>query len=69
MAIYLIKYTVHLLWESFYAGATIPSSLNPLAIVNSERPCDALIVEVTGMSAEYAKPPVNPIKWSELPVV
>lgn len=41
----------------------------PRAIVNSERPCDALIVEVTGMSAEYAKPPVNPIKWSELPVV
>jgi len=34
-----------------------------------ERPCDALIVEVTGVSAEYAKPPVNPIKWRELPVV
>lgn len=39
------------------------------SIVDCERPRDALIVEVTGMRAEYAKPPVNPIKWSELPVV
>lgn len=29
----------------------------PPAIVNSDRPCDALIVEVTGISTEYAKPP------------
>lgn len=69
---FIYPYTLHPLWEYF----TIPSRLNtptpptsPRAIVNSERPCDALIVEVTGMSAEYAKPPVNPIKWSELPVV
>lgn len=62
-------YTLHLLWGNICVGATIPSSLNPTAIVNCERPCDVLIVKVTGISAEYAKPPVNPIKWSELPEV
>lgn len=32
-------------------------SLNPPAIVNSDRPCDAQIVEVTRINTEYAKPP------------
>lgn len=41
----------------------------PLLLLTLKGPCDALIVEVTGMGAEFAKPPVNPIKWSELPVV
>lgn len=60
---------LHLLWGYLCAAATIPSSLNPTAIVNSERLCEALIVKVTRISAKYAKPPVNPIKWSELPEV
>ncbi len=41
---------------NFSAGATVPSSLNLPAVVNSERPCDALIVEVTGTSAEMQSP-------------
>lgn len=49
--------TLHFLWGNYCEETTIPSSLNPSAIVNSERPCDALIVEVTGISTEYAKPP------------
>lgn len=36
---------------------TMTSSPNPPAIVNSDRPCDAQIVEVTVISKEYAKPP------------
>lgn len=60
---------LHFPWGNYCGEATIISPLNPPGIVNSERPCDALIVEVTGISVEYAKPPVNPIKPSELPVV
>lgn len=57
---------------SAYPQFTYPRGHNPFtesphAVVNSERPCNALIVEV--VNAEYANPPVNPIKWSELPVV
>lgn len=56
-------------WGHFYSGTTFLSSPNPPTVVVSERPCGALIVEATEMRAGYAKPPVNPIKWSELPLV
>lgn len=51
------------------SGQNLPSAELVMAFVNYEKQCDALIVGMAGMSAGYAKPPVNPIKWSELPVV
>ena len=67
--IYLLLYftfSVGVFHNPFSTEPPPPHAPPSPTIVNSERPCDAFIVEVTGMSAEYAKPPVNPIKWSEL---
>lgn len=50
-------------------GQSLPSVELTMAFVNCEKQRDALIVGMAGMSAGYAKPPVNPIKSSELPVV
>lgn len=50
-------------------GQTLPSAELAMAFVNCEKQRGALIVGMAGMSAGYAKPPVNPIKCRELAVV
>lgn len=50
-------------------GQSLPSAELAMSFVNCEKQRSALIVGMAGMSASYAKPPVNPIKCRELPVV